>query len=134
MHAIAADHIKLIRQTGLVHPTVVHMHQTAHLLSPLDKDLVKALLRCLRSTSFQGSAYLLAALANTGTGDVRRTEGLLKVRWISPAPTGLDCWHIVVQSSKLGSMQLGQYGGSEQQQQQTCNCWGPLLPAGHVVN
>jgi hypothetical protein len=64
--------------------------QLAPVLLPLDKDLVKALLRCLRNPAFQGSAALLAALAGTGAGERRGAEGLLRVR-AGPAPRGLPC-------------------------------------------
>lgn len=48
-------------------------------LGPLDKDLVKLILKLLRSPSFLGSAQLLAAIASTDT-EMRVPGGLLKVR------------------------------------------------------
>jgi hypothetical protein len=62
----------------------------APLLQPLDKEIVKALVRWLRSATFQGTAALLAAVANTGAaGDARQADGLLRVR----AARGFGgCW------------------------------------------
>jgi len=54
------------------------LHLMAPLLQPLDREHVKALLRCLRSGAFQGTAALLVAIANTGGADGREAGGLLK--------------------------------------------------------
>lgn len=48
----------------------------------LDKDLVKTLLRLLRSSTFQGGASLLAAIASTDPA-TRQPVGLLKVGCLS---------------------------------------------------
>jgi hypothetical protein len=53
--------------------------QLAPILQPLDKDIVRQLLRCLRAPSFQGGATLLGAIGNTGPGDARRADGLICV-------------------------------------------------------
>jgi hypothetical protein len=68
--------------------------QLAPLLQPLERDLVKAVLRSLRSPAFQGGAALLSALGNTGGGGPQRAEGLLRVRAAGPA--ACDCPHAVM--------------------------------------
>jgi hypothetical protein len=47
-------------------------------LGPLDKDLVKVILKLLRSPSFLGTAQLLAAIASTDA-EQKAPMGLLKV-------------------------------------------------------
>ena len=52
--------------------------QMAPYLGPLDKELVKTILKLLRSASFLGTAQLLSAVASTDA-DMRMPVGLLKV-------------------------------------------------------
>lgn len=52
--------------------------QMSPFLSPLDKELVKVILKLLRSSAFLGTAQLLAAIASTDP-DTRVPVGLLKV-------------------------------------------------------
>jgi hypothetical protein len=47
-------------------------------LGPLDKDLVKTLIKLLKSPAFLGTAQLLAAVASTDA-ELRTPVGLLKV-------------------------------------------------------
>lgn len=52
--------------------------QVAPWLAPLDRDLVKLILRLLKSPAFLGTAQLLAAIASTDANAAAAT-GLLKV-------------------------------------------------------
>lgn len=52
--------------------------QMSPFLGPLDKELVKLLLKLLRSPAFLGTAQLLAAIASTDA-ELRTPIGLLKV-------------------------------------------------------
>lgn len=47
-------------------------------IGPLDSDLVKLILRLLKSSTFQGTAALLSAVASIGNED-QKPMGLLKV-------------------------------------------------------
>jgi hypothetical protein len=47
-------------------------------LGPLDKDLVKLIIKLLKSTSFLGAAQLLTAVASTDA-ELRTPVGLVKV-------------------------------------------------------
>lgn len=47
-------------------------------LGPLDKDLVKLIIKLLKSPAFFGTAQLLAAIASTDV-ELRAPVGLLKV-------------------------------------------------------
>jgi hypothetical protein len=50
----------------------------ARCLAPLDRDLVKLILRLLKSGQFLATAQLLAAVAST-SADTQAAGGLLKV-------------------------------------------------------
>lgn len=52
--------------------------QMSPFLGPLDKDLVKTLIKLLKSPAFLGTAQLLAAVASTDA-ELRTPVGLLKV-------------------------------------------------------
>jgi hypothetical protein len=52
--------------------------QVAPCIGPLDRELVKLILRMLKSATFQGAAPLLAAVASTNP-DTHAPVGLLKV-------------------------------------------------------
>lgn len=52
--------------------------QMSPFLGPLDKDLVKLIIKLLRSPAFLGAAQLLAAVASTDA-ELRTPVGLLKV-------------------------------------------------------
>lgn len=56
----------------------MHTVQVAPCIGPLDKELVKLILRMLKSATFQGTAPLLAAIASTDA-DTHAPVGLLKV-------------------------------------------------------
>lgn len=58
--------------------TCHYVMQMSPFLSPLDKELVKVILKLLRSSAFLGTAQLLAAIASTDP-DTRVPVGLLKV-------------------------------------------------------
>jgi hypothetical protein len=53
--------------------------QVSPCIGPLDRELVKLILRMLKSATFQGAAPLLAAIASTNA-DTHAPVGLLKVR------------------------------------------------------
>lgn len=88
-------------------------YQLAPLLQPLDRDLVKVLLRCLRSATFHGSPALLAALASTAN-ESRQPQGLLKVGRQHAAARGMH--------ADAGAHRLA--GGSAHGQ----NSFAPALP------
>jgi hypothetical protein len=52
--------------------------QMSPFLGPLDKDLVKLIIKLLKSPAFLGAAQLLAAVASTDA-ELRTPVGLLKV-------------------------------------------------------
>lgn len=52
--------------------------QVCPYIGPLDKELVKLILRLLKSSAFLGTAQLLAAIASTDA-DSHSAVGLLKV-------------------------------------------------------
>jgi hypothetical protein len=84
----------------------MHCVQVAPCIGPLDRELVKLILRMLKSATFQGTAPLLAAIASTDA-DTHAPIGLLKVcssgllycftAWMLPASDSPACFlaHII---------------------------------------
>lgn len=61
-------------------------------LGPLDKELVKVILKLLRSASFLGTAQLLAAIASVEV-DARMPVGLMKVGRQADRQAGINTDH-----------------------------------------
>jgi len=79
MEAVGASNISAFLTSAKLHTvTFLHMQQGSPFIAPLDKDMVKLILRLLRSATFQGTAQLLTAIANTDN-EMHAPEGLLKV-------------------------------------------------------